>query len=134
VPAKGSSGYWPYVVYGTLYVLLMGGVVGGSVYARSWAISTYGSPQAQAQWNEWRAGAAKLSTEGPVKRRVPKSDQPPALVLATTYFGICLTITLILTTALYGATVYFVHGVLQSRPDVSLKSSSRHESARPSEP
>ncbi len=114
MPAERNNGYLAYAVYGALYVLLLGGVVGGSFYARSWAISVYGSPAAQAQWDEWRAGAAKLSTEGPVKRRVPKSDKPPALVLATTYFGICLTIVLVLTTVLFATAVYFVQGVLRS--------------------
>jgi len=114
VPSSRSSGYWPFAAYGGLYVLLMGGVIGVSFYARSWAISVYGSPQAQAQWNEWRTEAAKLSSEGPVKRRAPKSDKPPALVLATTYFGICLTIALVLTTVLFATAAYFIHGVLNA--------------------
>ena len=75
MPAERNSGYLAYAVYGVLYVAVLSSVVGGSFYARSWAISVYGSPEAQAQWDEWRAGAAKLSTEGPVKRRVPKSDK-----------------------------------------------------------
>jgi hypothetical protein len=98
-----------------LYLLLLAAVVGGALYARSWAISVYGSPQAQSQWDEWRAGAAKLATEGPVKRRVPKSDKPPALVLATTYFGICLSIALVLSTVLFATGVYLIQGVLRSR-------------------
>ena len=114
MPAERSSGYLPFAAYGVLYVLLLAGVVGGSFYARAWAISVYGSPQAQAQWEEWRAAAAKLSSEGPVKRRPPKSDKPPALVLATTYFSICMTITLVLTTVLFATTIYFVQGVLRS--------------------
>ena len=114
MPAERSSGYLSYAVSGVLYVVLLACVVGGSFYARSWAIATYGSPQAQAQWDEWRAEAAKLSTEGPVKRRVPKSDKPPALILATTYFGVCLSIAIVLTTVLYGTAAYFVLGVMHS--------------------
>ena len=114
MPAERSSGYLAYGVYAVLYVLLLAAVIGGSYSARNWAISVYGSPQAQAQWNEWKAGAAKLSTEGPVKRRVPKSDKPPALVLATTYFGVCLTIVLLLTSVLFATAAYFVQGVLRS--------------------
>jgi hypothetical protein len=114
VPSERSSGYVSYAVSGILYLLILAAVIGGSYFARSWAISVYGSPQAQAQWDEWRAGAAKLSTEGPVKRRVPKSDKPPALVLATTYFGVCVTIALLLTTVLFATATYFVQGVLRS--------------------
>ena len=122
MPAERSSGYLSYAVYGALYVLVLSGVVGGCLYARSWAIGVYGSPEAQAEWNEWRAGAEKLSTKGPVKRRIPKSDKPPALVLATTYFGICLTIVLVLTTVLFATAVYFVQGVLRS-PGIVRKES-----------
>ena len=114
MPAERTSGYLAYAVYGVLYVTVLVAVVRSSFYARSWAVSVYGSPQAQAQWDEWRAGAAKLATEGPVKRRVPKSDKPPALVLATTYFGVCLTIAILLTTVLFATAVYFVQGVLRS--------------------
>ena len=114
MPAMRSSGYFAYAVYAGLYVLLLTIVVAGSFYARSWAISVYAGPEAQSQWDEWRVGVAKLSSEGSVKRRVPKSDQPPALILATTYFGICLTIALVLTTVLFATAAYFVHGVLRS--------------------
>ncbi|MFN0019349.1 MAG: hypothetical protein ACKVP0_13880 [Pirellulaceae bacterium] len=114
MPSERSSGYVSYAVSGILYLLILAAVIGGSYFARSWAISVYGSPQAQAQWDEWRAGAAKLSTEGPVKRRVPKSDKPPALVLATTYFGVCLGIAILLTTVLFATAMYFVQGVLRS--------------------
>lgn len=114
MPAQRSSGYFAYAVYGVLYVSLLAAVVGGSYYARSWALSVYASPEAQAQWDEWRAGAAKLSSEGPVKRRAPKSDKPPALILATTYFKTCLTIALVLTTVLFATAALFVHGVWTS--------------------
>ena len=114
MPEERSSGYLAYAAYGALYVLVLSGVVGGCLYARSWALSVYGTPEAEAEWNEWRAGAEKLSTEGPVKRRVPKSDKPPALVLATTYFGVCVTIAVLLTTVLFATAVYFVQGVLTS--------------------
>ena len=114
MPAQRSSGLLAYVVLGVLYALLLGGVIAGSLYARSWALTVYGSPQAQAQWNEWRTEAEKLSSEGPVKRRAPKSDSPPALVLATTYFNTCLGIALVLTTVLFAAAAFFVHGVWTS--------------------
>lgn len=133
MPAERSSGYLSYAVYGTLYVLVLSGVVGGGLYARSWAISVYGTPAAQAEWNEWRAGAEKLSTEGPVKRRVPKSDKPPALILATTYFGVCVSIAVVLTTVLFATAAYFVQGVLRSPTRVLNESPSRKSKPRPSD-
>jgi hypothetical protein len=114
VAAKGSSSYRSYAVWSVLYVLLMTGITGSGFYARSWAVAVYGSPQAQSEWNRWRAEAAKLAAEGPVKRRVPKSDKPPALVLATAYFGVCLAIALLLTTVLFWTAAYFALGVMRS--------------------
>ena len=111
MPVSGSSGYRASGILGVCYLILAAAIVGGSLYARAWAIRVYGSPQAQAQWDQWRAEAARLSTEGPVKRRVPKSDKPPALVLATTYFGICLTIALVLSTVLFATATYLIQGV-----------------------
>lgn len=112
MPAQRSSGGLSYFVFGVLYVVLLAAVISGCLYARSWAISTYGTSEAQAQWNAWRTDAAKFATEGPVNRRIPKSDKPPALILATTYFGVCLSIALVLTTVLYGTVVFFMQGVV----------------------
>ena len=114
MPAARSGSNRVWVAGGVGYLLLMGAVLAGSFFARNWAIDTYGSPQAQAQWDQWRAEAAKLASEGPVKRRVPKSDKPPALILATTYFGVCLTIALVLTTVLFWTATYFAVGVIRS--------------------
>lgn len=123
MPAKGSSGYLAWGAFGAGYLLLAAAVVAGSLYARSWAISVYGSPQAQAQWEQWRTESARLSTDGPVKRRVPKSDKPPALVLATTYFGICLTIALVLSTVLFATVAYFIYGVWRAPSNLRRPSS-----------
>ena len=130
MPGVRTSGYLAYGVYAVFYVLLLAGVVGGSLFARSWAISTYGTPQAQAQWEKWKAGATKLSTEGPVKRRVPKSDKPPALVLATTYFGVCLTIVLVLTSVLFATAAYFVQGVLRSPGGIRKESKQKTHASK----
>ena len=111
MPARWSRAY---LLYAALYVALLAAVWLGSFYARHWAVSVYGSPAAQAQWDAWRKDAARLSQEGPVSRRVPESVQPPALVLATTYFGVCLSIALVLTTVLFWTVVYFLQGVLTS--------------------
>jgi hypothetical protein len=44
----------------------------------------------------------RISVDGPVKRRPPTSDEPPALRLMRDYFGICLGATLVFGSLLFG--------------------------------
>ncbi len=68
---------------------------------RDVATNRYATEQAGAQWQEWRRGAAELGKSGPVKRRMPKAVEPPALLLMRDYFGSCLAISLLLSSALF---------------------------------
>lgn len=100
------------------YAVLVIALVGGLIYARSEMIRTLGTPQAQAAWDQWReeakakSGADKQPIEGPVQRRVPKSAEPPALVLLRDYFGICLGGGLLFSSLLYFMIMFAVRGVL----------------------
>ena len=51
---------------------------------------------------------------GPVKRREPKSLEPPALVLMRDHFAVCLGLALLLSTVLFGTFMFFVRGALAS--------------------
>src|SRR5262245_277710 len=85
------------------YLTLVSLVCGGLIYGRAEALSIYGSQEAQAEWDTWREDAKKLSTSpGPVKRRVPKSAEPPALVLMRDHFAVCLAGSVLLTSVLFG--------------------------------
>ena len=102
-------------VWLALYVVLVAAIVGGFFYARGRAITVYGTEQAQTQWDTWREDAkSQADGKGPVTRRVPKSAEPPALVLMRDYFGVCLVIALVLSSVLFGTLVFFVRGVLSS--------------------
>ena len=93
------------------YVTIMALVSAGLLYGRYAAISTYGSGAAQTEWNEWRDDATAMSKgTGPVKRRVPRSTRPPALVLMQDYFLVCFVGALLLSTVLYGTFMVFVRG------------------------
>jgi hypothetical protein len=48
-----------------------------------------------------------------VKRRAPKSAEPPALVLMRDYFAVCLALAIVLSTVLFGTFMFFVRGALQ---------------------
>ena len=50
---------------------------------------------------------------GPVRRRVPKSTEPPALVLMRDYFGVSLIGAVLFTTVLYWVIAWFVMGILR---------------------
>jgi UPF0716 family protein affecting phage T7 exclusion len=104
------------VVWLAAYVLLIGAVVGGMLFGRQQALAVYGSQAAQAEWDAWREDARRLAEEsGPVKRRVPKSPAPPALVLMRDHFGVCLMLALVLSTVLFGTFMLLVRGATASR-------------------
>ena len=110
------------VVWLATYVLLIGTVVGGMLFARQQALAIYGTADAQAEWDAWRDKAKQLAEEsGPVKRRVPKSAAPPALVLMRDHFGVCLGLALVLSSVLFAMFVFFVRGAaaqaVPPRPD-----------------
>jgi hypothetical protein len=102
------------------YLLFLALIGGGVFYGRSRALAIYGSGEAQAQWDTWRADAKKMAeAPHPVKRRIPGSAEPPALVLMRDYFAICLGGALVLSTVLFGTFMILVRGAFtptSSRP------------------
>src|SRR5688572_6039113 len=119
-PGPGALGKAPVVrsalVCLTAYLALVAAVVSGMFYGRQQALAIYGTADAQAEWDAWRDKAKQLAEEsGPVKRRVPKSAAPPALVLMRDYFGVCLGLALVLSTVLFGTLMLLVRGALTGR-------------------
>ena len=95
------------------YLAMVTLIVWGLFNYRSGAIETYGTDRASAQWQDWRQAAEKLGNEGPVARRVPKSGEPPALVLMRDHFSACLGISILLSSCLFGWMMICVRGVLR---------------------
>src|SRR5215212_9867606 len=94
------------------YVTVISCVLGGLSYARSVALETYGSGAAQKEWDEWRDDAQQMASgDGPVRRRTPKSVEPPALVLMRDYFAVCAVISVVLCTVLFGTVMLLVRGI-----------------------
>lgn len=99
------------------YVVIICCLLGGLLYARQVALSTYGSEAAQEEWDDWRDDAKKMaSSDGPVRRRMPKSVEPPALVLMRDYFAVCVVIALVLCTVLFGTVMLFARGIASTPP------------------
>jgi hypothetical protein len=117
------------------YVAVMALVVGGLLYGRSQAIAVYGSGEAQQQWDTWRDDAKEMAAgAGPVKRREPKSAEPPALVLMRDHFLACAALAVLLSSVLFATFMFFLRGALQSRSPTLSATSGGMESARSAGP
>jgi hypothetical protein len=95
------------------YIAVMALVLGSLIYGRSQALATYGNAEAQSEWDAWREDAKAMAAgSGPVKRRAPKSAEPPALVLVRDHFAACVGLALLLSSVLFGTFMFFIRGVL----------------------
>jgi hypothetical protein len=123
--APASTSRTPRRIALVLYAVLMVAVFLGLRQARDWSASTYGVDAARSDWQEFRDDVARDAPQAPVQRRVPRSAEPPALVLMRDYFTECLVISLVLTSALYGTIAFFVLGVLSGPPTLADESTDR---------
>jgi hypothetical protein len=97
------------------YAAVLAGVIGALVKVRRDVTAVYGTQGAQTEWDQWRADATEMADgAGPVKRRAPKSAEPPALVLMRDHFAACLGLSLLLSTVLFGTFMFFLRGALKS--------------------
>ncbi len=98
------------------YVTTMALVCAGLAYGRANLLAAYGTEQAQSDWKWWRGNVAIEQNLGgsPVHRRVPKSNEPPALVLMRDHFVACLGLALLLSSVLFATLAFFVRGALGS--------------------
>ena len=96
------------------YLLVMASVVGGVTAFRDWALHTFDTPAARAEWQTWRDEATKqAASDGPVKRRIPKSGEPPALRLMRDYFVTCEVLAVVLSSALFATFAFLLRGALR---------------------
>lgn len=100
----------------SLYLLLMNAFVGGMLVARRQVLQNLGSPEAIAQWREWKVATEKSATEpGPVKRRPVKAEEPPTLILFRDQFK-TITVSLgIVVSLLYFFGAIVISGTLSTR-------------------
>jgi len=95
------------------YALMIGVVMGTMFWVRSSAIRELSAPKSIADWQDWREDVRQQqqSQAGAVERRVPKSDEPPALVLWRDYFIVSLAGAVLFTSALFWVIAWFVMGM-----------------------
>lgn len=94
-------------------------VVAGMNWARRQALATYGTASAQEEWESWRKAAAEQKADQasaglPAQRQIPKSMEPPALVLMRDHFGACLGAALVAAVGVYGVFVVLLRGALRT--------------------
>jgi hypothetical protein len=95
------------------YALLMAVVAWSLLSARQWALAELATPQSISDWQAWREDVREQQAQpGPVKRRVPNSAEPPALVLMRDYFGVSIVGAVVFTTVLYWVVAWFVRGIV----------------------
>ena len=101
------------LLWAVAYLAMVAAVVGAMLKVRSDVAAAYGTEAAQTEWDDWRQDAKKMASgAGPVKRREPKSAEPPALVLMRDHFFVCLGSALLLSTVLFGTFMIFIRGAL----------------------
>ena len=100
---------WWIVGYAALAML----VVWSMFAARDRATEQLATPQSVAQWQAWRADVQQQQANpGPIQRRVPKSSEPPALVLMRDYFAVTPFGALVFSTMLYWVSAWLVSGMM----------------------
>jgi len=102
------------LVWLAAYALVLALVVGGLFYGRSAALRVYGTDAAASQWQAWRSDveAAQKSPHPAVRRRVPKSTEPPALSLMRDHFPVVLAGSVVLSSVLFATLAFLMTGAL----------------------
>jgi hypothetical protein len=97
------------------YAALLAGVVGGMLWVRQSVLTEFAKPESIADWQSWREDVIEgQASPGPVQRRVPKSLEPPALVLMRDYFTVSIVGATFFTSILYWIGAWFITGALRT--------------------
>jgi hypothetical protein len=105
------------------YAALVAALVWGMFTARSWALRELIAPAALADWQSWREDV-RVEQQQPtqVQRRVPKSTEPPMLVLMRDYFPVSFGGAILFSTVLYWIIAWLVNGIFSSTSTRQMES------------
>lgn len=97
------------------YALLISAIISAMLWQRQEVLTTMSTAEARSEWDTWRDDVIRQqSNPGPVQRRIPKSAEPPALVLMRDYFAVSLVGATFFTSLLYWIVAWLVSGALSS--------------------
>jgi hypothetical protein len=106
--------WWRWWIVGS--VVLLGTVVGTMFWLRQSAVADLSSAKSISDWQAWREDVREQQTNrGAVERRVPKSDEPPELVLMRDYFKVLMLGAILFSSMLYWVIAWFVTGIFRAR-------------------
>jgi hypothetical protein len=113
------------------YIAMLVAVVWSLASARESAFRHLATQESIDDWKSWREDVRQQQSEpGPVSRRVPKSAEPPGLVLMRDYYVVCLTGGLVFTSLLYWVLAWFLRGMLRPshlhQPEASAREPTDH--------
>ncbi len=101
------------------YLMTMAAILYGMISLRNMQLDQNNSATTQADWQQWRNEAARQSTgKGPVLRRVPKTLDPPIMVLFSDHFSVIVIFSLLFGSAFYFMLYFFVHGTLTRKSNI----------------
>jgi len=100
------------------FAVLIVAVIAAMYETRDWALAQLSTPESVADWQAWREDVRQQQDQrGPVQRRVPKSSEPPALVIMRDHFAVSLLAAVLFSTLLYWVFAWFVMGIMKERND-----------------
>jgi hypothetical protein len=108
---------WQAAAWLAAYLATIGVMVWLLVGARQRIIARLSDPVAKAQWEAYKQQEAlrQADPEAPVQRRLPKSEEPPALVLLRDHFAAVLTAALVMSSLLFAFLAFALRGALRPR-------------------
>jgi hypothetical protein len=97
------------------YAFLIVATLAGLDWARRALLAKLDTPASRQEWEDWRSAAKRQAEgEGPIQRRIPKSPEPPTLVLLRDYYEVCIAGAWLFTTLLFAVLVFVVRGMASS--------------------
>jgi hypothetical protein len=98
-----------------VYLLAMAAIVFVMFRMRDRTVTKLATPESAANWNQWRSDVKEQQRQpGPVQRRVPKSAEPPALVMMRDHFAVSLFGALFFSSLLFWFFTWFMMGIIRS--------------------
>jgi hypothetical protein len=104
------------LITATVYAIVLSALVWSLFVLRQSVLSNFSSIDARGDWQTWRSDVEHEQQQPQtVARRVPKSAEPPALVLMRDYFVTCLVGTVLFVSLLYWVFAALAIGAITTR-------------------
>jgi cbb3-type cytochrome oxidase subunit 3 len=98
-----------------VYLVLIGCITWAMLSYRKSVMASLDTPEARAEWQEWRDASARQSAAGPVLRRPVRGAEPPAVVLLRDYFSSLLVGAIFFSSVFYCLFVWIFRGAVKTR-------------------